>query len=363
VYRLGLKEFNMYHIQKYQNFINEETGDPNKRFEIIDAIRDTDTGKLLQRILGVNPTLQNRTFDHIFKPVKTGRVYIGGNYGGKPRIYYNNGRWCQESESSGHIYGQGCAGTLEGIIQFSVIRYVLTNLERGINKDDITRWINSNWNILYNLSSVKEILDSYKKETGMEAMITDLSIIPSLPNYKKYEKFLGFTWNGYSLMIDMNPFKIDGVNMYNVDKYPVSIKLSNKKKYSASSTGRKWDVTVDIGAETLEELDRRFLQGLKYSIKKWYELASKRSGANVDNLEISKILIFSMIEGNGNDDYLYNAFIDLYNTNPLRFSSVVDLLKDTNPGVWNRLSLSLGDKGIENIKKGSSVLNRYKNFQ
>lgn len=101
MYRLGLKEFNMYHIQKCQNFINKETGDPNKRFEIIDAIRDTNTGKLLQRILGVNPALQNRSFEHIFKPVKTGRVYIGGNYGGNPRIYYNNGRWCQESEASG----------------------------------------------------------------------------------------------------------------------------------------------------------------------------------------------------------------------------------------------------------------------
>ena len=98
---MGKKSLKMDHIKEYQNFVNEQTGDPNKRFEILDAIKNTEPGKLLQRILGTTPegsTGKYTDFDKMFHPVKTGRVYIKGSSGGSPRIYFNDGRWCQASD-------------------------------------------------------------------------------------------------------------------------------------------------------------------------------------------------------------------------------------------------------------------------
>lgn len=363
---MGKKSLKMDHIKEYQNFVNEQTGDPNKRFEIIDAIKNTDPGKLLQRILGTTPegsTGKYTDFDKMFHPVKTGRVYIKGSFGGSPRIYFNNGRWCQESESSGHVYGQGCADTLEGILQFCILRYVLTNLERGINKEVITQWINSNWDVLYKMNSLKDILDAYKKETGMENMIIDQNVIPTLPNYKKYEKLFNFSWNGYSLTMDMNPFKLDDIKLGGIEssRFPVDIKLSNKKKYSAKSTGQRFDVTVEIGTDNLEDLDRGFLKGIRYAVKKWYELAGKRSGANAINLEISKQMVLSAIDEDDThaDQHLYSYFIGLYKKEPTVFGRALNVLKGIKPGMAKAITQELGEKPIEDLRKGSSLLGRF----
>jgi len=356
----------MNHIKKFQNFVNEQTGYPNGRFEIIDAIKNTEPGKLLQRFLGTTPegsTGKYTDFDKMFQPVKTGRVYIGGSFGGKPRIYYNNGRWCQESEASGRVYGQGCADTLEGILQFSVLRYVLTNLERGINKEVITQWINSNWDLLYKMNSLKDILDAYKKGSGMENMITDKNVIPDLSNYKKYEKFFNFSWNGYSLTMDMNPFKLDDIKLGGNESsmFPVSIKLSNKKKYSAKSAGPRWEVTVEIGADNLDEIDRGFLKGIRYAIKKWYELALKRSGANEVNLQISKQMVLSATDEDDTqaNQHLYSYFIGLYKKEPTVFGRALNVLKEINPGMAKAITQELGEKPIEDLRKGSSLLGRF----
>ena len=357
----------MEHLKEYRSYINEQTGDPNKRFEIIDAIKNTEPGKLLQRILGTTPegsTGKYTDFDKMFHPVKTGRVYIKGSFGGSPRIYFNNGRWCQESEASGHVYGQGCADTLEGILQFSILRYVLTNLERGINKEAITQWINSNWDLLYKMNSLKDILDAYKKETGMENMIIDQNVIHTLSNYKKYEKLFNFSWDGYSLKMDMNPFKLDDIKLGGIENsmYPVNIKLSNKKKYAAKNpTGFRWDVTVEIGADNLEEIDRGFLKGIRYAVKKWYELAGKRSGSNTINLEISKQMVLSAIDEADTqaDQHLYSYFMDLHKKEPIIFSRSLKVLKEIKPGIAKAISKDLGDKNVEDLGKVSSMLGRF----
>lgn len=364
---MGKIGFNLKPISNYRNFINEQMGEDaaNKRFEILEAIEKTEPGKLLQRILGVTPsgsTGKFTDFDQMFKPVKTGRVYIKGRYPGSPRIYYNNGKWCQESEASGHVYGQGCADTLEGILQFSVLRYIFSNLERGIKREEITQWINSNWDMLYKMSSVDEILLAYKQSTGMENMIVDPSVIPTLPNYKKYEKIFEFKWDKYSLSVEMNPFGIDDVKLGGIDKtkFPVGIKLSNKPKYAAKSTGQRWDVTIEIGTDSLETLDKKFLQGIRYAINKWYSLAEKRHGANEVNLEIAKQMTLSLIDGdNQADQHLFSYFMGLYKKNPIMFARALNALKTINPGMVNALKKELGETEVEDLRKGSSLLGRF----
>jgi hypothetical protein len=214
------------------------------------------------------------------------------------------------------------------------------------------------------MNSLKDILDTYKKESGMENMITDQNVIPDLPNYKKYEKLFSFSWNGYSLTMDMNPFKLDDIKLGGIEssKFPVDIKLSNKKKYSAKSTGQRFDVAVEIGTDNLEDLDRVFLKGIRYAVKKWYELAGKRSGSNAINLEISKQMILSAIDEDDThaDQHLYSYFVGLHKKEPLVFSRSMKVLKEIKPGLAKAISNDLGgESAIDDLRKASSMLGRF----
>jgi len=92
---------------------------------ILDAIQNTPQGKLLQRLLSVTPvgTGTYKDFDKVFQPVRTGRVYINGSYGGKTRIQKEGNSWCQSSESSGTIYGKECFSNVEDVVRYSSFRY------------------------------------------------------------------------------------------------------------------------------------------------------------------------------------------------------------------------------------------------
>ena len=346
----------MGHLKLFEEFVNirrsswdiSEASDPSRINEILDAIKNTDIGKLLQRLLKVEPvgTGTYFDFDRVFQPVKTGRVYIKGSYGAKTRIYYDDksNKWVQESEASGKIYGASYVDTLEDILKFSVTRLVSLNVELGIDKKDLAEWMNSNWPTLYTLSSIREILDEYKKGTGKPLMITDYSVIPSLPSYKQYGPFFNFNLSGRYINIDLNPLKIDDENMTGI----IEIKLTNRKGYSLKFVRGSLS-SLEIGVDSLEELDKKFLQGVTSYIKKIYE----GSGYNPIICEA----YLKMLEGN--IEALRKVFLDLYKTEPLRFSKYLKSLQSYDANLAKSISQEIGEEDTEDLRKGSSLLGKF----
>jgi hypothetical protein len=360
----------MGHLKLFEEFVNlrrsawdiSESTDPQSRFEIIDAIKNTDAGKLLQRILKVKPEGSGTylDFDKVFTPVKTGRVYIGAGYGGKTRIYKNYGTWWQESEASGNIYNSGKSDTLEGIIKYCVIRYVETSLERGIDKKDIVEWMKNNWSLLYTLSSVQEILAEYKMSKGMDTMIMDASVIPTLSNYKNFKDLLKFNPeiypNNIRLHFDIDPFNL-GFDKKRYTHFVINFKLTNKNKYSATK-GNYGDFVITIGASSMEDLNDKFLKGLKYGVNKYYD-AIDPNGDNPDS-QVSRKIVMSLLGDKKNDpDFTYNYFIKLHSEEPMIFSKAFNILKTVDPVVSDLISKEIGEKDIDDLRKGSSLLGKF----
>jgi hypothetical protein len=338
----------MNHLKNYLSFIKESfTSDPSRIQEFLDGVSTLDAGKLLQRILKVNPTPIGNylDFDKVFRSVKTGRIYIGASYGAKTRIYYDNKnlKWRQESEASGGIYGKGESNTLEGIIKFCVTRFVTLNLELGIDKKQISNWMDSNWNLLYTLSSVKEIIDEFKKSTGGPIMITDPNVILNLPSYKMLDKLFiiqSSPWGptALSLSINLNPLEFENEKFIR----PFQVRLTNKKGYSYDSN---FD-GVKIGADSIEDLDKKFIKGVKSFVDKMYE----KSSPFYSNTQRYKNTTLSLLGGyTQNDQSIEDHIIDLSKSKPLTFSKIMNLLQNKTPTLFQSISQKTGQDFTNNL--------------
>ena len=348
----------MEYLKLFEEFISmrksawdiSEASDPSKINEILDAIQNTDTGKLLQRLLKVEPvgTGTYLDFDKVFKPVKTGRVYINGAYGAKTRIYYDSesNKWVQESEASGRIYGVSYVNTLEEILKFSVIRLVTLNVELGIDKKELADWMSNNWPILYTLSSISEILYEFKKSTGKPLMITDPALIPTLPSYKKYEAFFEFEMSSDSLKINLDPLNLSMEGSRGM----LQFKLTNKKKYSFKpSYGAS--ASLEIGVDNMEDLNKKFLQGLRSYFKRFYEILKYDP--------VTSGIYLQMVGGEGNNELLKKSFLDLYKTEPMMFSKYLTALKSYDADLAKSISQEIGEEDVEDLRKGSSLLGKF----
>lgn len=353
----------MKHLLEFKSYLNESE-DPSAGPVIMDYIMNSEDGKFLQTLVANGRSLP---IEDLFKPVKTGRVYIKGAYAGSTRLYKYNNQWCQLSESSGNTYGYGAFNTLEELIKYSITRFILLRKERGLKNEDLEKWIKSNWSKVIKMNNTKEIINDYKNNSGLSSMITDHDVLNTLPTYKEFE---GVFFNGgkiyeYSdIRINADPFnlydRIDGISF----ETNLNVRLTNKEGYSAKEEMNRNRVLISMGASSIDKLDDFFRKALIYTINKKYDHLIKREYSNNPTIDllVSVRDVYISISSNGvigDVDKLLLALRKIKDQNPLALGKLLKSLRKSNPKTVARFEEEFGKEEAEAITKGSSILNRF----
>lgn len=345
----------MKHLTDFSKYMIKESLDSSEINPIIYTIKNTDAGKLLQRLLGVG-TKEYLDFDYVFQEVKTGRVYIK-SYGGSPRIYRENNKWCFRQEASGNVYGEACYEELEDLIKYAVRRYVVKSIERGISKDDIDKWMDNNWDLLYTFSSYKEILDEYKKSTGI-SMITDRSVLKTLDSFKKLNEIYKISISDYtSVGISLNPWDFESPVI--PDRSEFDLFLSNRETYSRNFDNLRGRCKIVLGTSDIDVLDKKFSQSIEYFIDKKYDHKIKK---NFDPKVYQYLLLGKMLclyPFRKGDDTIYDFAIKLYHEYPIEFSIPFKAIENCSPDIAQRLEDEIGKENLRGVVKGSSLLRKF----
>lgn len=353
----------MKHLLEYKSYLNE-SDEYNKGVMIIDYLKKSEDGKFLQMLIS-NGVL--RDFDSLFKLVRTGRVYIKGSYAGNTKFYTVGDRWCQISESSGNTYGQACFNTIEELVKYSATRYVLIRRERGLNEEDLERWIRSNWTEVIKKLNAKEVLDAYKQDVGLGSMITNYNVLVNLPIANEYREIFFQTNSQYIGLVNVDPFNI----YYKGDEAYVRmlVKLTNKKGYSAKENIiSRGETEISIGTSDMDQLDQYLRRGLIYTLSKKYDNLIKREYArNPVNREYTDILVAAkelylgmLTPGNkGQENNMLVSLRKIKDKNPLALGKVLKELVKYNPEVVAKFEEEFGKEETKAISKGSSILNRF----
>jgi hypothetical protein len=354
----------MKHLLEYKSYLNE-SDEYNKGVMIIDYLKNSEDGKFLQLLIS-NGTL--RDFDSLFKLVRTGRVYIKGSYAGNTKFYTDGDRWCQISESSGNTYGQACFNTIEELVKYSATRYVLIRRERGLNEDDLERWIRSNWTDVVKKLNAKEVLDAYKESKGLSSMITDYSNIGNLPIVNEYR---GIFFPQNLQHFGTVPLNVDPFNIYYTEEDYISVnmnvKLTNKQGYSSKEELSRNRTEISMGTSDVDQLDQYVRKGLIYTLSKKYDNLIKREYARnpvkreyTDILVAAKELYLGMLtQGNkGQENNMLLSLRKIKDKNPLALGKVLRELVKYNPEAVDKFEEEFGKEETEALTKGSSILNR-----
>ena len=353
----------MKHLLEFKSYLNESE-DPSAGPIIMDYIRNSEDGKFLQTLVANGRSLP---IEDLFKPVKTGRVYIKGSYAGNTRLYKYNNQWCQISESSGNSYGYGAFNTLEELIKYSITRFILLRKERGLNEGDLERWIKSNWNKVIKMNNAKEIIGEYKSNSGLSSMITDHDVLNTLPTYKEFEGvfFTGGKIYEYSdIKINADPFnlcdQIAGISF----EPNLNIRLTNKEGYSAKDEMNRNRAIISIGTSSMEKLDEFFRKALIYVVNKKYDGLIRRENSyapTTDLLVPARDLYIAILSNGaiGDVEKLLIALRKLKEENPLALGKIVKYLRKSNPKTLARFEEEFGSEEAKDIEKGSSILNRF----
>jgi hypothetical protein len=352
----------MKHLLEFKSYLNESE-DPSAGPVIMDYIRNSEDGKFLQTLVANG---NSSPIDDLFKPVKTGRVYIKGAYAGNTRLYKYNNQWCQVSESSGNTYGYGSFDTLEKLIKYSITRFILLRKERGLNEGDLEKWIKSNWSKVIKMNNTKEIINDYKNHSGLSSMITDHDVLNTLPSYKEFQDvfFNGGKIYEYSdIKINADPFNLcDQIGGLSFET--LNVRLTNKEGYSAKEETNRNKALISIGTSSMEKLDQFFRKGLIYIINKKYDRLIRRENEfspTTDLLVPARDLYIAILSNGalGDVEKLMLALRKLKDENPLALGKVLKYLRKSNPKTVARFEEEFGNEETEDITKGSSILNRF----
>jgi hypothetical protein len=352
----------MKHLLEFKSYLNESE-DPSAGPIIMDYIKNSEDGKFLQTLVANGRSLP---IEDLFKPVKTGRVYIKGAYAGSTRLYKYNNQWCQVSESSGNTYGYGSFDTLEELIKYSITRFILLRKERGLKDDDLERWIKSNWSKVIKMNNTKEIINDYKNHSGLSSMITDHDVLNTLPSYKEFQDvfFNGGKIYEYSdIKINADPFNLcDQIGGLSFET--LNVRLTNKEGYSAKEEMHRNKALISIGTSSMEKLDQFFRKGLIYIINKKYDRLIRRENEfspTTDLLVPARDLYIAILSNGavGDVEKLMLALRKLKDENPLALGKVLKHLRKSNPKTVDKFGSEFGNEETEAITKGSSILNRF----
>ena len=353
----------MKHLLEFKSYLNESE-DPSAGPIIMDYIRNSEDGKFLQTLVANGRSLP---IEDLFKPVKTGRVYIKGAYAGNTRLYKYNNQWSQLSESSGNSYGYGAFDTLEELIKYSITRFILLRKERGLNGGDLEKWIKSNWSKVIKMNNTKEIINDYKNNSGLSSMITDHDVLNTLPTYKEFESvfFNGGKIYEYSdISINVDPFNLYDHVDASLFETNLNVRLTNKEGYSAKEEMNRNKALISIGTSSMEKLDEFFRKGLIYTVNKKYDRLIRREYAGNPNLDLlvsARDLYIAILSKGviGDVEKLLLALRKLKEKNPLALGKVLKHLRKYNPKTVARFEEEFGKEEAEAITKGSSILNRF----
>ena len=130
----------------------------------------------------------------------------------------------------------------------------------------------------------------------------------------------------------------------------LQFKLTNKKKYSLKP-GYGPSASLEIGVDNMEDLNKKFLQGLRSYFKRFYEILKYDP--------VTSDIYLQMVNGEGNNELLKKSFLDLYKTEPLMFSKYLKSLQSYDANLAKSISQEIGEEDVEDLRKGSSLLGKF----
>ena len=252
--------------------------------EIIRALKETPAGKELQKLLGVgslNYKGDTIVFEDRFHLARTGRVNIE-SFGGKTHIERTaTGKWMHISKSSGGTYGENYTDTVDGIIKSLIITFIAKQRPLGINGTKFKEYLESNIDkIIASQLDVTSIIEAYSGTLPVKTLETADKIAES-DQFKIFSKVFAplisreyIGKNGISLTLNLYPIYSLGID----DNLWMEYKITRKKGFKKVPSNGRGTMTYNIGAETVDELGKYFIDGLVKGLDKYEARSSYLQG-------------------------------------------------------------------------------------
>ena len=252
--------------------------------EIIRAIKETPAGKELQNLLSVGSLRHNGKtieFEDRFQLARTGRVNIA-EYGGKTHAERTeSGKWMHISKSSGGSYGENYTDTVDDLLKSLIITFVTKKRPLGINRAQFNEYLGSNIDkIIDKQLDVNEIIEAYSETLTVKTLET-ADKIAEPDQFKTFIKvFSPIVSNMYrgdnriSLTLNLYPIYSLGID----DNLWMEYKITRQKGFKKVPSNGRGTMTYNIGAETVDELGKYFIDGLVKGLDKYEARSSYLQG-------------------------------------------------------------------------------------
>lgn len=267
--------------------------------EIIRAIKETPAGKELQNLLSVGSLRHNGKtieFEDRFQLARTGRVNIA-EYGGKTHAERTeSGKWMHISKSSGGSYGENYTDTVDDLLKSLIITFVTKKRPLGINRAQFNEYLGSNIDkIIDKQLDVNEIIEAYSETLTVKTLETADKIAES-DQFKTFIKVFSPIVSNMYRGDNRISFKFSLYPIYSLapdDNLYMEYNITRKKGFKRVPSGGRVTMNFNVGAETVNELGKYFIDGLVKSLDKY-----ETRGSYVQGLLELRNAIESIKDGN-----------------------------------------------------------------
>jgi len=252
--------------------------------EIIRALKETPAGKELQKLLGVGSLKYNGdiiTFEDRFKLARTGRLNIE-SFGGKTHAERTeSGKWMHISKSSNGAYGENYTDTVDGLLKSLIITFVTKQRPLGINATKFKEYLMSNIDkIVANQLDINGIIESYTETLPVKTLETADKIAES-DQYKIFSEVFAPLISRKYINDRRLSFKLNLYPIYSLgidDNLFMEYNITRSKGFKKVPTRDRMTMNYNIGAETIDELGKYFIDGLVKALDKYEARSSYLQG-------------------------------------------------------------------------------------
>ena len=267
--------------------------------EIIRALKETPTGKELQKLLGIgslNYKGDTIVFEDRFHLARTGRVNIE-SFGGKTHVERTaTGKWMHISKSSGGTYGENYTDTVDGIIKSLIITFVAKQRPLGINGTKFKEYLESNIDkIIASQLDVTSIIEAYSGTLPVKTLETADKIAES-DQFKTFTKVFNSLISNTNIGKDRITLTFSLYPIYSLapeDKLYMEYNITRQKGFKSVPSRGQSLMNYNIGAETVDGLGKYFIDGLVKTLNKY-----ETRGSYIQGLMELRNAIASINDGN-----------------------------------------------------------------
>jgi hypothetical protein len=204
------------------------------------------------------------------------------SFGGKTHAERTeSGKWMHISKSSNGSYGENYTDTVDGLLKSLIITFVTKQRPLGINSTKFKEYLMANIDkIVANQLDVNGIIESYTETLSVKTLETADKISES-DQFKIFSKVFAplisreyIGKNRISLTLNLYPIYSLGID----DNLWMEYNITRAKGFKKVPSGNRGTMTYNIGAETVDELGKYFIDGLVKALDKYEARSSYLQG-------------------------------------------------------------------------------------